>query len=503
MPLMTCPDCGREHSDLASACPQCARPNVSPLPAPTTPPPVQQPSAPAVAPLSYGGYQSPPVTASAMPAVVAIAAAIAVLWIVPLVLVPAMIALSAGAAWLDARNIEATRRRRVGGWSSGAWVVWVLLLWIVAAPLYLYRRSEVMLLPPSDEPLKAGGPVGRLTVLGAIGICLGAMFLLGGVYAALRSPFLSAGFGSIVFGVVFVAGSWQFARVDDGRSFAAAALRAALVFATVWILAIGGFWWWTSREAAQRRAAAEQQAKVAAELKAQEDLAAEARERIEAESRQAALDRDLARRAAEDAAESERFERSERLAGQADDANAEQERRRKQIAAEREEAIRASRPPPEVALAAAEGIVARRKAVWGRPPSGQTLASGAAVAPAPAPAPPAADVVMAWHRTSWAPAAAPLRSAVASLAAATKARPAGDIKASCDQVRTGLGLVAAAAAGAPRDIAPSALAMAEFFRNVDAACTTERAVVVDAALHQMGTPLGLLTADLEPYGLAP
>src|SRR5690349_20044623 len=29
MPLITCPDCGREHSDRAVACPQCARPNRS------------------------------------------------------------------------------------------------------------------------------------------------------------------------------------------------------------------------------------------------------------------------------------------------------------------------------------------------------------------------------------------------------------------------------------------------------------------------------------------
>ncbi len=39
MALVTCPDCGKKHSDQASACPQCGRPNAAPKPQFQTPPP--------------------------------------------------------------------------------------------------------------------------------------------------------------------------------------------------------------------------------------------------------------------------------------------------------------------------------------------------------------------------------------------------------------------------------------------------------------------------------
>jgi hypothetical protein len=49
MPLTTCPDCGREVSDLASACPQCARPLHAGTGAPVPSP------APAASPGGRGG----------------------------------------------------------------------------------------------------------------------------------------------------------------------------------------------------------------------------------------------------------------------------------------------------------------------------------------------------------------------------------------------------------------------------------------------------------------
>lgn len=37
MALTTCPDCGKEHSDLAPACPSCGRPSSKPLEPPSSP----------------------------------------------------------------------------------------------------------------------------------------------------------------------------------------------------------------------------------------------------------------------------------------------------------------------------------------------------------------------------------------------------------------------------------------------------------------------------------